>query len=433
MRLILVGDTPGVNQLLRHIPEECVVGIIAASIRPQYLVDLNNLAKSKGIPLLIQPTWKSFNYESFRLQVEALNADLIWVNSYSMIIRDDVLSTTRLGALNIHGALLPRYRGCNPTQWTIINQEYETGVTLHEIDSGLDTGPIIDQRKVQIFIEDTWLDVRSRLEIATDALLRANVPNVLSENWSAFSQNECQATVGPRRRPEDGRFHWSAPVMEIHNKIRALVPPLPGASFELPSGEWMQITEYQSPWQITASKYSSDCGGCVLQSEKLRLRPLQKSDAPLLFQWIADRDLFIGNFFCASVSDTDHEQWVERMMTKRSDLVIFVIEELVTSQAIGTCQLLNINWIHSSAELQIRIGSTKHHGKGYGIEAVQLLCTFGFSDLNLHRIYLQVLSDNSRAIRAFEKCGFANEGLLRDAAYVAGQRTDVILMGRLDS
>ena len=176
MRLILVGDTPGVSQLLRHIPEECVVGFMAASIRPQYLVDLNNLAKSKGIPLLIQPTWKSSNYESFRLQVEALNADLIWVNSYSMIIRDDVLSTTRLGALNIHGALLPRYRGCNPTQWSIIQQEYETGVTLHEMDSGLDTGPIIDQRKVPIFIEDTWLDGRSRLQMATDSLLRANVP-----------------------------------------------------------------------------------------------------------------------------------------------------------------------------------------------------------------------------------------------------------------
>lgn len=433
MRVLLCGDTPGIVQLMSHVPEGCVVGIIAASIRPQYLAELNKLSEGKNIPLLIQPKWKSADYESFRSEVEALKADLIWVNSYSMIIRNDVLAVTRLGGLNTHGALLPRYRGCNPTQWAIINQEYETGVTLHEMNSGLDTGPIIDQRKVPIFIEDTWLDVRSRIEIATDALLSANVPKVLSENWSAVTQYEPRATVGTRRKPEDGRFTWSAPVIEIHNKIRALVPPLPPASYQLPSGEWIEIREYQTPWQITASKYSSVLGGGVMQSENIRLRPLQKADAPLLYQWISDRELVIHNAPYFPISETDHELWVERMMTKRSDLVIFVIEELNSGVAIGTCQLLNINWVHRSAELQIRIGSGEHHGRGYGSKAVQLLCTFGFSDLNLHRIYLHVFANNARAIRAYEKCGFVKEGLLREAAYVAGQRTDVILMARLDS
>jgi methionyl-tRNA formyltransferase/RimJ/RimL family protein N-acetyltransferase len=433
MRILLCGDALGIAQLMSHIPEECVIGFMAASIRPQYLAELNMLVKSKSIPLLIQPTWKSSAYESFRVQVEALKADLIWVNSYSMIIRDDVLSTTRLGGLNIHDALLPRYRGCNPTQWSIIHQEFQTGVTLHEIDSGLDTGPIIDQRKVQIFIEDTWLDVRSRLQRATDSLLRANVPKVLSENWTAFSQNERDATVGSRRRPEDGRFHWSAPVMEIHNKIRALVPPLPGASYQLSSGEWMEIRAYQTPWQITASKYSSVLGGGFLQSQNTRLRPLEKADARLLYQWIADRDRVINNVPYFPISETDHEQWVEQMMTKRSDLVIFVIEELETCHEIGSCQLLNINWIHSTAELQISIGPSKHDEEGYLDEAVQLLCTFGFSELNLHRIYLHVLADNALAIRAYEKCGFVKEGLLREAAYVAGQKNDMFLMARLDS
>jgi len=433
MRILLCGDTPGIAQLMSHIPEACVVGIIAASIRPQYLPELKKLAESKNMPLVIQPKWKSSDYESFRSEVEALKADLIWVNSYSMIIREDVLAATRLGGLNIHGALLPRYRGCNPTQWSIIHQECETGVTLHEMDSGLDTGPIIDQRKVPIFIEDTWLDVRSRLEMATDALLSANVPKVLSENWSAVTQNECDATVMPRRKPEDGRFAWSAPVIEIHNKIRALVPPLPPACYQSPSGEWIEVREYKTPWQITASKYSPEPGGGVMHSEHIRLRPLQKADAPLLYQWITDRELVIHNAPYFPVSETDHEGWVERMMTKRSDLVIFVIEELNSGVAIGTCQLLNINWIHRSAELQIRIGSTIHQGKGYGSEAVQQLCTFGFSDLNLHRIYLHVFADNHRAIRAYAKCGFEKEGLLKEAAYVAGERTDVILMARLDS
>ena len=170
-----------------------------------------------------------------------------------------------------------------------------------------------------------------------------------------------------------------------------------------------------------------------MQSENIRLRPLLKADAPLLYQWITDRELVIHNAPYFPVAETDHEKWTERMMTERSDLVVFVVEELETSRAIGTCQLLNINWVHRSAELQIRIGSSEHHGRGYESKAVQLLCTFGFLDLDLHRIYLHVFADNQRAIRAYEKCGFESEGLLKEAAYVAGARTDVILMALLDS
>jgi RimJ/RimL family protein N-acetyltransferase len=131
------------------------------------------------------------------------------------------------------------------------------------------------------------------------------------------------------------------------------------------------------------------------------------------------------------VSETDHEAWVEKMMSKRSDLVPFVIEELSTRQAIGTCQLLNINWIHRSAELQIRIGNEAYQSKGFGSEAVKLLCEFGFSDLNLHRIYLHVFTSNERAIHSYEKCGFTIEGILKQAAFIDGSLIDVILMAKL--
>ncbi len=118
-------------------------------------------------------------------------------------------------------------------------------------------------------------------------------------------------------------------------------------------------------------------------------------------------------------------------MAKRADLTFFVIEELSTNQAIGTCQLLNINPRHQSAELQIRIGAVDYHGKGLGTEAVNLLTRFGFADLNLHRIYLHVFATNARAITAYEKCGFSREGLLRDAAFIDGSWVDVVVMGKL--
>jgi diamine N-acetyltransferase len=166
-------------------------------------------------------------------------------------------------------------------------------------------------------------------------------------------------------------------------------------------------------------------------SENIRLRPLQRKDAHLLYEWITDRELVIHNSPYFPVSELDHEAWIERMMTKQSDLVIFAIDEIASDKSIGTCQLLNINWIHRSAELQIRIGDASNQGKGYGTETVRLLCQFGFYDLNLHRIYLHVFADNQRAIRAYSKSGFVQEGVLREAGWIDGKRVNVVVMGLL--
>lgn len=168
-----------------------------------------------------------------------------------------------------------------------------------------------------------------------------------------------------------------------------------------------------------------------MQSELICLRPLQKKNSSLLYEWINDRELIIHNAPYFPISKSDHEAWIERMMKKQSDLVIFVIEELQTKKAIGTCQLLNINWYHRSAELQIRIGKSNNHDKGYGSEAVKQLCNFGFEDLNLYRIYLHVFSDNSRAKRAYEKNGFIQEGILRKAVFINGNRKDVLVMSKM--
>jgi len=170
----------------------------------------------------------------------------------------------------------------------------------------------------------------------------------------------------------------------------------------------------------------------VLKSELVLLRPLRREDSALLYDWITNRDLVILNSSFHPVSDVDHQAWIESMLIKRADLVIFVIEEAKTRQVIGTCQLLNINWRHRSAELQIRIGNTQYHGRGFGSEAVKLLTHFGYVDLNLHRIYLHVFANNTRAIKSYEKCGFVKEALLKEAAYIDGSWVDVIGMSKLN-
>lgn len=433
MRILLFGDTLGIHQLLQKVPNDVIIGIVAASIRPHYLKELKLLAARIKKPFLIQPKWKSVDYKNFHSRIVSLKPDLLLTYSYSMIIREDVLSAIRLGGLNIHTALLPRNRGCNPIQWAILNNDYNTGVTLHQLDSSLDTGPIIDQLKVPIFFEDTWLDVRKRLNKATEELLSNNISNILNNNWETLPQCDDKVIFGKRRYPEDGMFNWSETVINIHNKIRALVPPLPPAHYYTHDGKKIEITKYHTPWQLTLKKYSSELmkRGAVMQSELICLRPLQKKDSSLLYEWINDRELIIHNAPYFPISESDHEAWVERMMKKQSDLVIFVIEEPETKKAIGTCQLLNINWNHQSAELQIRIGNSDNHNKGYGTEALKQLCNFGFEDLNLYRIYLHVFSDNSRAIRSYEKSGFMQEGILRKAVFINGNRKDVLVMSKM--
>lgn len=164
---------------------------------------------------------------------------------------------------------------------------------------------------------------------------------------------------------------------------------------------------------------------------RCRLRPLRISDGKLLYQWITDRELVLFNAAYHPVSEVDHKAWLRSVMTKRSDLVIFAIETLPDKQTIGTCQLLHINTLHRSAELQIRIGVSGMRGKGLGQQAVRQLLDYGFKDLNLHRIELRVFATNHRAIRAYEASGFCREGVARQAVYIDGAYVDVVHMGIL--
>lgn len=107
MRILLCGDTPGITQLIGHVPVENIVGIIAASIRPQYLTELASFAEKVKVPIFIQPQWNSSDYAQFKRQILDIAPDIIFVNSYSMIIRDDVLSASTHGGLNVHPAFLP--------------------------------------------------------------------------------------------------------------------------------------------------------------------------------------------------------------------------------------------------------------------------------------------------------------------------------------
>lgn len=169
----------------------------------------------------------------------------------------------------------------------------------------------------------------------------------------------------------------------------------------------------------------------MLKSKQITLAPLRPDDMPLMYEWINNRELVILNGPFRAVSRAEHEAWFNSIQ-HRTDAVIFGIRRLADDTLIGSCQLHSISPLHRSAELQIRLGDTTQHGKGFGTEAVQLLLEYAFKELKLHRVYLHVFSTNLPAIRVYEKTGFVREGLLRSAAYIEGGYRDVLLMAILE-
>lgn len=168
----------------------------------------------------------------------------------------------------------------------------------------------------------------------------------------------------------------------------------------------------------------------MFPNQKVALTMLVDEDKKLLWHWINDRELVLFNSSYKPVSWEQHNEWFESIR-QRKDVVIFAIRLLKKNKLIGTCQLHNIHQVNQSAELQIRIGDKSEQSKGYGTEAVRLLLDFGFKDLNLHSIYLRVFSTNPRAIAAYKKNGFQQEGSLREAAFIDGKFVNIIFMSIL--
>ena len=160
------------------------------------------------------------------------------------------------------------------------------------------------------------------------------------------------------------------------------------------------------------------------------LRPLDPRDSDALFRWINDRDTVVFNAPFEAVARADHDRWFDAIR-QAGDVRIFAIVERAGDRLVGTCQLLNISRRHRSAELQIRIGEPDARGKGLGTHAVRQLVAHGFGELGLHRIALTVRTDNERAIRTYRSCGFQEEGIAREAAFIEGRFVDLLCMAIL--
>jgi methionyl-tRNA formyltransferase len=182
---------------------------------------VKKLAGEAGIPVL-QP--QRARNPDFVRQLESLRPDLILVAAYGQILPPAILDLPRLGCVNVHTSLLPKYRGAAPIQWAILNGDSETGVTLMQMDAGLDTGPILSQASCPITDADTSESLHARLAELGASLLVQTIPDIEAGKIKPHPQPENGVSYAPKIKKEDGRLDWSQPARILWNRVRGLTP-----------------------------------------------------------------------------------------------------------------------------------------------------------------------------------------------------------------
>ncbi|KAB0569057.1 bifunctional UDP-4-amino-4-deoxy-L-arabinose formyltransferase/UDP-glucuronic acid oxidase ArnA [Pseudomonas sp. R11F] len=184
------------------------------------------LCARNGIPVHAP---EDANHPLWIERIAKLNPDFIFSFYYRNLLSEALLATAKKGAFNLHGSLLPKYRGRAPANWVLVNGETETGVTLHRMVKRADAGAILAQQKVIIDRTDTGLTLHAKLRDAATNLLRDALPQLAQGKLAETAQDESQATYFGRRTAADGKLDWKKPAEELFNLVRAVTQPYPGA------------------------------------------------------------------------------------------------------------------------------------------------------------------------------------------------------------
>jgi methionyl-tRNA formyltransferase len=191
-----------------------------------WFASVRELCRNHGIPFI---TPADPNAPEIVERVRAAGTDWIFSFYYRLMLAPELLGVPRRGAYNLHGSLLPKYRGRVPVNWAVLHGERETGVSLHRMEVKPDAGALVDQQAVAVLPNDTAHDVFQKVTCAAEALLLRAVPRMLEGTHRETPLDLSAGSYFGGRKPEDGRIDWARPAWETHNLIRAVAPPYPGA------------------------------------------------------------------------------------------------------------------------------------------------------------------------------------------------------------
>jgi len=198
-----------------------------------FFASVRELARRRGIEVEAPV---DANAPAFVARLQAIAPDFIFSFYYRHLLPPTMLAAALRGAYNMHGSLLPKYRGRAPVNWAVLHGERETGATLHEMVAKPDAGGIVDQMAVPILPDDTAHEVMRKVTTAAEVVLHRTLPALLAGKARAVPQDLAAGSYYGGRKPEDGRIDWRQPGGRIHDLVRAVAPPYPGAFSDL--GGW---------------------------------------------------------------------------------------------------------------------------------------------------------------------------------------------------
>ncbi len=252
---------------------------------------VQKLAELHGIPTI---TPDNPNVPEVVEQIRALQPDFFFSFYYREMLKRDLLDIPKRGAFNMHGSLLPKYRGRVPVNWAIIHGETETGATLHQMTEKPDNGDIVAQQAVPILANDTAFEVFQKVTVAAEMALNDVMPALLAGTARAIKQDLSKGAYFGGRKAEDGIIDWAKSAQEIHNLVRAVAPPYPGATTHL-QGKPMRILQTlvtecaasgeKPAFYVKEGKAYAICGSGVLRVVRFELGGVEMSSAEFASQY----------------------------------------------------------------------------------------------------------------------------------------------------
>src|SRR3989338_7344995 len=243
------------------------------------------LAALHGIPVI---TPDNPNVPEVVEQIRALQPDFLFSFYYREMLRRELLEIPKRGALNMHGSLLPKYRGRVPVNWAIIHGETETGATLHDMTEKPDNGDIVAQQAVPILSDDTALQVFHKVTVAAEIALNGVLPALLAGTAPRVKQDLSKGAYFGGRKAEDGVIDWSQSARQIHTRVRAVAPPYPGATTQLLGKPMRVLQTLDTGCMVSGEKpafYVKDgkayavCGSGVLRVVRFELDGVEMNAA----------------------------------------------------------------------------------------------------------------------------------------------------------
>ena len=229
MRLVMMSTGPFAVPTFRGLYEmdHTVVALVTKPVEPQRgrrpvpLSPMRDIAHEHGTPIF-DP--EDVNSEQPRARLAGFQADLLVVCDYGRILSAATLATSRLGGINVHGSLLPKYRGAAPINWALYHGETETGVSVIHMTPRLDAGPVIAQARTPVEPDETAVELEARLAEIGAWLVRRAIDAIEAGRLEALPQDPALASKAPRLKKTDGLIDWTRPAAAIKDQVRAVQP-----------------------------------------------------------------------------------------------------------------------------------------------------------------------------------------------------------------